>query len=76
MPEWSKGCVSRTHGENLVGSNPTSCIDIFLNKKAYYMRFYLNFLLFIQIFLLFNLPFHSNQPMTFQLVSCFQKLAD
>ena len=25
MPEWSKGCDLRSHGESLVGSNPTPC---------------------------------------------------
>ena len=26
MPERSKGCDSSSHGENLVGSNPTLCM--------------------------------------------------
>ena len=39
MPEWSKGCDLRSHGESLVGSNPTPSINKFLlyvftyNKK-------------------------------------------
>ena len=32
MPERSKGCDSSSHGESLVGSNPTLCMDAHITQ--------------------------------------------